>query len=233
VVAAADPNILELVSDQEMVLVLDKNNQLIAFCASKAMQKLFSEGVLEKVYECLDRFTYHQAILKPDHVRHPLQVEFLRDNPLIDCRAAKDVHLAKCGSEHYGCREAIGDPHGKNIYVADGSRLGRHWYTYYIDRLYRELQSRPWRVLIEACAFFFKPLLPDLYEDYVDVCQALNKNIRMDTKPEGEPFHLRALLINLSSEDHCDTKDCRYGIAALTPFGDFEGKFGIPACGSF
>jgi hypothetical protein len=46
----------------------------------------------------------------------------------------------------------------------------------------------------------------------------------MDTMSEEEPFTLRALLVNLSSEDHIDSKDCRYSIAALTPFGNFEGN---------
>jgi hypothetical protein len=43
---------------------------------------------------------------------------------------------------------------------------------------------------------------------------------------EDEPFTLCALLINLSSEDHTESKDCGCGIAALTPSGNFEGNFG-------
>jgi hypothetical protein len=56
-VAAADPDILELVMEQNLVLVLDKSNQLIAFCASKTLQKLFVDGVLDKVHDCFDIWT--------------------------------------------------------------------------------------------------------------------------------------------------------------------------------
>ncbi|ERF70847.1 hypothetical protein EPUS_02369 [Endocarpon pusillum Z07020] len=199
--AAADSTILEMVADQDLVLVLDKNNELIAFCASKAVQKLFSEKVLEYIYTCFDIYTYHQAIPTPDPTRHPLQAEFLRENPKYDCRAAEDRDLAKCGVEHYGCREMIGDPHGKHIYPTKGNSI-RYWRSDMITtQIYPKLQRGPWRVLTEVASFFFKPLMPAL----------------------REPFTLRALLVNLSTEDHTDSKDCRYGIAALTPFGNFEG----------
>lgn len=126
-VAAADPTILEMVADQDLVLVLDKSNELIAFCATKAVQRLFSEGVLEKVYTCFDIYTYHQAIPKPDPTRHPLQVEFLRESPRFDCRAEEDRKLAKCGVEHYGCREMTGHPHARILYMANGSLATRYF----------------------------------------------------------------------------------------------------------
>ena len=53
-IAASDPNILELVTGQDLVLVLDKKNELITFCASKAVQKLFSKGALDNIYTCFD-----------------------------------------------------------------------------------------------------------------------------------------------------------------------------------
>ena len=204
--------------------MLDKNNELIVFCASRAVQKLFSDGVLENIYMCFDIFTYHEAIPRPDPTRHPLQIEFLRDNPQFDCRAAEDKDLAKCGTEHYGCRERIGDPHGIKIYATSGSRMSRYWRSDNLNmEVYPKLVSGPWRILSEASVFFFKRLIPDLYDDYVGTCQGIKKHHRMDTMEEGEPFTLRALLVNLSTEDHVDSKDCRYGIAALTPFGNFEG----------
>jgi hypothetical protein len=158
-----------------------------------------------------------------------LQADFLQDNPQFDCRRAQDPHLAKCGVEHYGCRGMIGDPHANNIYATDGSRTARHWYTHCLERMYGQLQPSPWRVLTEACCFFFRALISDLYQGYVDVCQATDKAVCMDTKPEGEPFTPRALIVNLSTEDYLDSKDCRYGIASLTPFRDFEGK--VPTTG--
>lgn len=100
----------------------------------------------------------------------------------------------------------------------------RYWRSDMVStQISPKLRRGPWRVLTEAAAFLFKPLMPDLYEDYVDVCQGIDKDIRMDTMAEGEPFTLRALLVNLSSGDHTDSKDCRYGIAAPTPFGNFDG----------
>lgn len=222
-VAVADPNILEPVDGQDFVLVLDKNNELITFCASKTVQKLFSDSVLEKIYTGFDIWTYHQAIPKPDPTRHPLQMEFLRDHPQFDCEVAQEKDLAKCGVEHFGIRERVGDPHGTIMFPVQGS-LGRYWRS---DNLYWQvylrLQRGAWRVLTKTSSFFFRPLMPALYDDYVDVCQAINKDLRMDTVESGEPFTLRALLVNLGSEDHTDSKDIRYGIAALTPLGHFEG----------
>lgn len=224
-VAAADPTILEMVADHDLVLVLDKNNELIVFCAIKAVQKLLSDGVLENVYTCSDIYTYHQAIPKPDPTCHPLREDFLRQNPRSDCRAAEDRELAKCGVEHYGCREMTGHPHSSILYMTRGSSASRYYrFENLATRVYPKLKRGAWRVLTEASAFFFKRLMPVLHNDYIDVCQGVDEDIRMDTMAKGEPFTLRALLVNLSSEDHVDIKECRYGIAALVPFGNFEGR---------
>ncbi len=48
---------------------------------------------------------------------------------------------------------------------------------------------------------FLLQATPALHNDYISVCQAMNRDIRMDTMPEGEPCTLRALLVSLSSED--------------------------------
>jgi hypothetical protein len=108
------------------------------------------------------------------------------------------------------------------MYPANGSPVGRYWRSDNLaSAVYPKLKRGAWRVLREASSF-----LPDLHSNYVDVCQGLDKDIRMDTIPEDEPFTLPTLLINLSSEDHTDSKDCGCGIAALTQFGNFEGNFG-------
>ena len=75
----------------------------------------------------------------------------------------------------------------------------------------------------EIAKFAFRVACPELYRDYIEVQNALPESQRWITTLD-DPFTLRALLVNLSTEDHTDDCDWTYGIAALVTMGEYEGK---------
>ena len=49
------------------------------------------------------------------------------------------------------------------------------------------------------------------------------ESVPFGTRRSGEPFAMRALLVNLMTNEHKDTGDWRRGYAFLLPLDDFEG----------
>lgn len=76
----------------------------------------------------------------------------------------------------------------------------------------------------ELSRFFFQILEPELLKDYVRVAdQAAKVELPFKTRRSGEPFLMRALLVNLMTYEHQDTGDWYHGFAFLLPMGDFAG----------
>jgi hypothetical protein len=76
--------------------------------------------------------------------------------------------------------------------------------------------------LTRAVDFVFKVLDHSLRHEYRDVFQGLNPSVKISTTEE-EVFTLRAVIINLLTEDHVDNGDWRAGLSFLAPLGDFTG----------
>lgn len=68
----------------------------------------------------------------------------------------------------------------------------------------------------------FEALDPKLRSQYAKVYQAIDELDRWPTRKD-EVFAYRALLVNVSSQDHVDSSDWNRGIAGLMAAGDFEG----------
>lgn len=76
----------------------------------------------------------------------------------------------------------------------------------------------------EISKFFFHLLDPDLLQKYVRVAdQVLKLEVPFQTRRSGDPFVMRALLVNLMTYEHQDSGDWHYGYAFLLPVGDFTG----------
>lgn len=76
----------------------------------------------------------------------------------------------------------------------------------------------------EISKFFFELLEPALLEQYVRVADEVAKlGVPVQTRRSGEPFLMRALLVNLMTYEHQDTGDWHHGFAFLMPVGDYEG----------
>jgi hypothetical protein len=59
-IAANDSSILELI-DEEIVLTVDRDDELIAFLFSELFQTLYSEEIVSDVLEAFRLWSYHQA----------------------------------------------------------------------------------------------------------------------------------------------------------------------------
>lgn len=77
----------------------------------------------------------------------------------------------------------------------------------------------------EVSKFFFKLLDPDLLEEYTRVADEVAKGeyVHFQTRRSGEPFVMRALLVNLMTYEHRDPGDWHHGYAFLLPVGDYSG----------
>ena len=77
----------------------------------------------------------------------------------------------------------------------------------------------------EISKFFFEILDPALLQKYIRVADEVAKleYIPFKTRRSGEPFMMRALLVNLMTYEHRDTGDWHYGYAFLLPLGDYRG----------
>lgn len=67
---------------------------------------------------------------------------------------------------------------------------------------------------------------PELLDDYRSVAREVAKLRYLDkteTRTQDDPFILRALLINVLTNEHRDASDWHYGLAGLVPFGNFQG----------
>lgn len=76
----------------------------------------------------------------------------------------------------------------------------------------------------EISKFFFHILEPDLLQEYIRVADEVRKlDVPFATRRSGEPFTMRALLVNQMTYEHQDTGDWHHGFAFLLPLGDFTG----------
>lgn len=76
----------------------------------------------------------------------------------------------------------------------------------------------------EISKFFFDILDPDLLQKYVRVADQVAKlDVPFQTRRSGEPFVMRALLVNQMTYEHQDTGDWHHGYAFLLPVGDYTG----------
>ncbi|KAI3320752.1 hypothetical protein HD806DRAFT_524462 [Xylariaceae sp. AK1471] len=92
--------------DAEIVLVLDKADNVIAFQCKDAFRELLCKNVEHKVAASLEAFSTRQPVPFPDMTRHGLHwIDWLRERPELDFRRPEnDCRLAKSGVYHFGVR---------------------------------------------------------------------------------------------------------------------------------
>ena len=221
--ASDNPDILYHISDTDVVIVLDKNDSVIVFVFSEAFAAVLSHEAQSRATEDFDKWTYLMPQPFPDQTRHGLhQIDHLAKNPQFDYLNADDPHKAKSGVQHFGCRAAIGDSNGKNIVRTRDTKL-RTVSSEHSEIQLDKLQYGAFGACTEVVGFFFNAMDPALYDECVEVCKNTKK--LWPTRKEGEFATIRALLTNLMTNDHKDRSDWRFGMAGLTPLGNFEGRW--------
>lgn len=220
--AASISEIIHSVKDADIIVVLDKTNNVVVSVLSGAFSTLLP-GIQDRVTEAFEKWTYLMPLPLPDKTRHGLHwVKHLVENPQFDYRKAAEYPRAVSGVAHYGIRCAIGDSTGKNVVRTQDTKL-RNVVSDHSEAQSYKLRFGALGACTQVVGFPFKALDPGLFDKYVEVCRNSNPHIRWDTTRHGEFATLRALLTNVQTDDHKDKSDWRFGLAGLTCLGNFEG----------
>lgn len=211
----------------EITMVLDQNDKVIAFHCSDAFGKLLDKVVQKDVTDSFETFSTLQPVPLPDMTRHGIHyIDWLAERPEFDSRNPQnDPCLAKSGVYHIGVRCSLWDPTGTKDPFPTKDSWSRIDERSFVQKQQYRLQHNALGACTELVSFFFGILDPELLEEYRKVVAEVSKlgYLNFETRRIGEPFAMRALLVNLMTDDHRDASDWRHGFAGLVTVGKFEG----------
>lgn len=244
---ATDNGLLYKVRNTDIVMILDRSDNLVLFQCSDVFKKLLTKAVQKLVVESFETYSTCTPVPFPDMTRHGLHwISFLAERPDLDFRNPdNDPRQAKSGNItaplmycnsssdkslpgvfHIGGRCEVGDPNGRKLPFPtkdlSGTRVPENGNVYH---QLKKLRYCAFGACTEISKFFFQILDPGLLQEYIRVANEVAKLdwIQSQTRRSGEPFMMRALLVNLMTYEHKDTGDWHYGFASLLPVGDFSG----------
>ncbi|KAI0129008.1 hypothetical protein BJ170DRAFT_721909 [Xylariales sp. AK1849] len=215
---AVSKRIFHRIEDTDIIMVLDKADNVIAFVCSDAFRKLLTKGVEEDVAQSLETFSTLDPLPVPDMTRHGLHwIDWLVKRPELDFRNREnDPRIAKSGVYHFGARCSIGDPNGEEIgpTIDEVYRAGK-WPL--VLRQLTMLRYNAFGACTELVRFLFDLLDPELLTEYKKVAAEVSKMeyVHVDTRRDDEVFVMRAALVNVMTIEHKDKGDWHYGLAGL------------------
>ncbi|KAI3332295.1 hypothetical protein HD806DRAFT_530053 [Xylariaceae sp. AK1471] len=185
--------------DSDIVIVLDKNNHVVAFQCSNAFEKLLDPFIQRKVVRAYEIYNCRN----PDN------------NP----------RKAKPGVYYYDEHFPATDSGGKNVPNPtrdSAARLGANtWVNIQLDKLmYSAVGART-----KLMRFFFALLDPQLVEEHVKAVDEISKHhlIDFETRREtGDMFCMKSILINLMINENQDFSYWKNGLTGLVPASDFK-----------
>ncbi|KAK7942513.1 uncharacterized protein PG986_011626 [Apiospora aurea] len=225
---------------EDIVLVTDKNRQLVFVHFEKLVQTLYGEPtdkkqsvhVEDRLIRAIDLFSFFVGIPKPESVRHVVD-SYIRDihRELEPSLATVDrLPNAKMCVGHYGCWAFKGDPHGRKIRRTADTRNARA--TARNDVAY-DLPLQFYKAVFgkasDVFRFLMQKLDPDYYAHCVEIFEQLPDNdVKVRTREEGEEEEkdfcsMFALGINGHTQRHMDQGDIKGGLAGLLTVGDYSG----------
>ncbi|KAI1078825.1 hypothetical protein F5B20DRAFT_571361 [Whalleya microplaca] len=224
---AVDHELFHRIKDVEIVIVLDKADNVIAFQIADAFRTLLGKDIENEVARSIETYSTLQPVPVPDMTRHGLHwASWLVEHPEFDSRVPRnDPAIAKSGVYHFGATCAIGDPHGKKPPNATKDVMKHTNSETHVLLQLRKLRYNALGACSELVSFFFKLFDPDLFAQYQAVAEEVSKLkvIPFETRNGGDTFSLWAVLINVMTDDHKDRSDWFHGFAGLVPVGDFSG----------
>ncbi|KAK8084409.1 hypothetical protein PG997_005680 [Apiospora hydei] len=235
----AAESVWEMVNE-DIVLVTDKNRQLIFVHFEKLVQTLYGEPtdkkqsvhVEDRLIRAIDLFSFFVGIPKPESVRHVVD-SYIRDihRELEPSLATVDrLPNAKMCVGHYGCWAFKGDPHGRKIRRTADTRNARA--TARNDVAY-DLPLQFYKAVFgkasDVFRFLMQKLDPEYYAHCVEIFEQLPDNdVKVRTREEGEEKEkdfcsMFALGINGHTQRHMDQGDIKGGLAGLLTVGNYSG----------
>lgn len=225
-------NLFLHLKNADLVMILDSKSNVIMFQCSDAIRQLFDRTMDQAITRDLEVFSTQQAVPTPDMTRHGLHfAQWLVERPDLDFRLPNnDPRVAKSGVYHFGCSFPIGDPDGEGKGTKTGgpcpTKDMRQRLEGSCEHDFHKLRFGALGACTEAVSFFFRLLEPELFAEYVAIVEQVrnfNKFAHFETRKTQEPFAMRALLVNLMTNEHKDHGDWQCGLAGLTVSGSFQG----------
>ncbi|KAG6355146.1 hypothetical protein INS49_004227 [Diaporthe citri] len=224
---ATENGLLYKVENTDIILVLDQSDNMILFQCGDVFKQLLTKAVQKLAAQSFETYSTLTPIPWPDMTRHGLHwISFLSERPDLDFRNQdNDPRLAKSGVFHIGARCEIGDPDGQKLPGPTKDNAGRRVSLRgHVFHQLVKLRYSAFGACTEMSKFFFQILEPTLMQQYIRVADEVAKlGVPFQTRRSGEPFSMRALLVNLMTYEHQDTGDWHHGYAFLLPVGDFTG----------
>ncbi|KAL1858752.1 hypothetical protein Daus18300_009886 [Diaporthe australafricana] len=225
---AADNGLLHKVQKADIVLVLDQSDNIILFQCTDVFRRLLTKGVQSRVVQSYETYSSRTPLPFPDMTRHGLHwISFLLERPDLDFRNPdNDPRVAKSGVFHIGGRCEVGDPNGRGMPALTKDNAGRRVPEQGdVHHQLVKLRYSAFGACTEIIKFFFEILDPDLLREYIRIADEVKKLdiVPFQTRRSGEPFLMRALLVNLMTYEHKDTGDWYHGYACLLPVGEYSG----------
>jgi len=216
--------------NSEIVMILDKADYIIGFSCWDTFLQLLQKSTEDKVLNGFSTWSTLQPVPHPDATRHSLHwVEHLINHPEFDFRNPNnDKRTAWSGVEHHGCGCGAGKTDGKApIYAKTGSGERLKDASDHVLEQAANLRKSCFGACTELVSFFFEVLEPELFQKYQAVAQDLDRRgdpkVIFKTRPDIDPFSMRALLVNLDTTEHKDLSDWMKGFAGMVPVGNFVG----------
>ena len=113
----------ERISGQDVVILRDKNHEIIAGVLVRATQKLFPKDTVERLDRAVRVFAWRYPYTKVDVARHGTCADdHFVSNPDKNVREEKNKHHACCGTDHYGVRHPVGHSGPADLILQEFSR---------------------------------------------------------------------------------------------------------------
>lgn len=230
---AVENGLFDHITGSDIVLALDKDNNVIFVELQDAFQNLLKKYLEHRIAEAFAVYSILHPVPLPDLTRHGTHwVDWLIKRPELDFRnPGNEQNAAVSGQYHDGVGAVAGDAHGeKGLFQKPDSEARIENWPHVRDQK-EKLRYGALGACTEILTFLFQLMDPELCLEYQDIALKLaehheattgKKNL-FETRRSGDLFTMRALLINVMTTDHIDTHDWKCGFAGLVAVGDYEG----------
>ena len=217
-IAAEDPSILIRVPDGVIHILTDCNGDVLTFCWPKALQWFFGDDLVEKTAEHIELYARHHKPEFPDQGRHAMNPYWCRKHPEYQPKGRKKEGKVPLGVYNFGCGGVTGHKTAKPTIKPDSKNDKKPEVIRLREEMMRE-GVMPW--ITKTHKFVQGILDPGLLAAQMKVMQHYDSELTRPTI-EGDPFPLRAILVNPLTTDHRDKSDLSNGFALMTTTGSFK-----------
>ena len=209
-ITAGDPNVLRPTPKESIVILVDKNEKLIALLIPEAIQDAFSPEVRDRMLTDAKHFYTHIKYANSS-----------RNKRHISELSHSSRRYGPPGSDHYGIWHEGGQTHEPVRETSDSSEC-----VPFVKQCLSHLLEVTGGTMTKMLDFWFGVWEPDLREEYRETYRGLPRYARLPLTHEDrdEIYTLRVTIVNRYTNHHHDQKDWGGGLTGLVQLGDFEGK---------